>query len=84
MYLPACVSFVNCDKFIILLLFEINESSTVTKRYKHSPPSSGAVKAKVISVHDGDTCDLVFIETGVLSGSNVVWLALTLQNWARV
>ena len=38
-----------------------NVTNSHVARSLSSPPLSGAVKAKVISVHDGDICDLVFI-----------------------
>ena len=33
-------------------------------RSSSSPPTNGNFNAKVVTVHDGDTCDLVFIRNG--------------------
>lgn len=41
-----------------------NVTNSQVARSSSFPPSFVAVKAKVISVHDGDTCDLVFIRNG--------------------
>ena len=41
-----------------------NVTNSHVSRSSGSPPSYTTVKAKVISVHDGDTCDLVFIRNG--------------------
>ena len=42
--------------------------STVTdrdvRRSDSSPPLSGGFHAKVVTVHDGDTCDLVIVKNG--------------------
>ena len=41
-----------------------NVTNSQVARSSSSPPFFGTVKAKVISVHDGDTGDLVFIRNG--------------------
>jgi endonuclease YncB( thermonuclease family) len=41
-----------------------NISDKHVGRSSSSPPTNTTTTAKVISVHDGDTCDLVFVKNG--------------------